>query len=539
MIALAVVLVRVRVDVRWPSMSLLVLAVVPMPLLQHAAGLIPLVGDAWVSTAYLLGLLMALQLGLFWHSAKPGQPMDALAIAIGCAGVVSVAIQLVQWQDLGSTWLSDVGGIGWRVWIVDLIGNRPYANMAQPNLLGTLLLWSLVSVGWAVHRQAFAGWVGVLLAIYLLFGLALTQSRTAWLGVAALVAMTWWWSALWRSPRIPLILTGLGVMFLVFTVFLTLGVDVDALGAGLEINSERLGAGQRPGAWLLFLDAAATRPWFGYGWNQVMVAHLAVAESHPALHSPFYHSHNLFLDLVLWCGIPIGLLITGFLVHWCVDRIRRADSAEQALSLLFLLVVGIHAMLELPLHYAYFLLPAGVIAGTLNAMGPAECKIKSRRFPMVGLAALAGLMLALIVYDYVDRIEANFLAMRFELARIGPLEKAPTPEVLVLTQLAEWLRLARYDSRRGMSEREVQWVLDVAQRNPTPSNLYKLAWTLAANGRPQEASQWLLKTRQLVSAPQWINIRIVWADAAKRNPDMAAVALPPDNDSRGSLRHQK
>ncbi len=505
------------------------LALLPVPILQHLFGLLPFIGEAWMATAYLLGLLLALHTGALWEASSPGQAMDALALSLGVAGVLSVGIQLMQWLNVGNLWLSGDGGIGWRVWIVDFAGGRPYANLSQPNMLGTLLLWSVLSAAWGVYRRIFGVATGVMLALFLLFGVALTQSRTAWLGVATLVAASWYWPRSWSSRWTPVVVSMLGAFFAIVTVLLVLGVDGAYQLGAWEMESSRVEAGLRPAAWWLFMDAALAEPWFGYGWSQGMVAQLAVAENHPRLFGVFSHAHNLFLDLVLWCGIPIGLLVSVLLVLWCIDKFRRVKAAGDAIALLFLAVIGIHAMLEFPLHHAYFLLPAGVIAGTLDArLGETlKMKVKVGRTPVLVLGVAAAMLLAVIFRDYIGRIEPNFQAMRFESQRIGNLPKAEAPDVLVLTHLREWLRLARFEPHAGMSDQDIRWLSGVAQRNPTPLNLLKLAKVMAINGRPQEAARWLLKARQVVAAGHWQEIQSDWSIASKSDPRMAAIPLPP------------
>jgi O-antigen ligase len=526
--AFVAVLVRSTGPVSWGLLPLVTLALVAVPLLQHYFGLIPFAGEAWMASTYLLGLLLALHLGERWETACQGQAMDAMAMALALAGVLSVAIQLIQWLEIGTGWLGEEGAIGWRVWVMDLASTRPYANVAQPNLLGTLLLWSVLAVAWAVHRRMIGAATGVLVATYLLFGVALAQSRTAWLGVATLVVASWYWARLWGSRWVPVGVTLLGIVFAIFTVLLLFGVDLTSPGGGnWTMDSSRVEAGLRPAVWRLFLDAAWARPWFGYGWNQVMVAQLAMAELHPPISNIFYHAHNLFLDLVLWCGIPIGLLVSALLVFWSYDKVRQTRSPNEAIPLLFLAVVGIHAMLELPLHYAYLLLPAGVFAGVLNAAAGSGVGFRTGRAPLVVLALAAATLLGVIVRDYMGRIEPNFLAMRFESARIGKLPKADAPDVIALTHLREWMRLVRFDAHAGMSESEIQWVIDVVERNPAPANLYKLAWTLAANDRPAEASKWLLKMQHVILPAQWRTVRRLWLEGAKTDPKMAAVGLLP------------
>ena len=153
--------------------------------------------------------------------------------------------------------------------------------------------------------------------------------------------------------------------------------------------------------------------------------------------------------------------------------------------------------------------------------------VKTARAPVLALGVGSAVLFGVIVSDYLGQLEQNFLAMRFESARIGNLPNGDVPEVIVLTHMREWLRLARFDPHSAMSERDIQWVSDVAQRYPMPDNLFKLAQTLALNGRPKEASEWLLRTRQVISPLHWKIILAQWMRASRTEPKMAAVDLPP------------
>ncbi len=525
LVAFFAVFVRARTVTSWYGLCVLVLALVPIPLLQFAFGQIAFVGEAWLVSAYLLGLLLALLVGAQWEASARNQMMDALAFCLVAAGVGSVAIQLYQWLELGASFLSSGGGIGWQVWISEEGGDRPYANMGQPNLLASLLLWSLLGCAWGVMRRAIRPWLGVLLAMLLLFGVALTQSRTAWIGLACVWGAAWYWRRLWDAKRIPLVLTGLLLYFALCSVLVLTGSDWVALAPSLS-SSTRVEMGLRPAAYWMFLDAALQSPWFGYGWNQIMVAHLSVAADHPPTAGIFYHSHNLFLEFVLWCGIPIGLLVSALLVVWLMRKCRQIDSAGSAIMLLFLVVIGVHAMLEFPLHFAFFLFPAGLIAGALEKRLNTRAIASTGRAPVLCLGVIAAGMLLLIGVDYVREIEPNTLALRFEAARIGNQAPKEAPKVIVLNQLRESLRLDRYQPRRDMPAEQLKWVEDVTRVNPTPSNLYKSAWALALNGRPQDAALWLLRARMVLEDSQWQTIRQAWVFRSRQEPLFAAVALP-------------
>jgi hypothetical protein len=63
--------------------------------------------------------------------------------------------------------------------------------------------------------------------------------------------------------------------------------------------------------------------------------------------------HNILLDIIVWNGLPLGLLIIGYMTCWILWLNHKAKVWSQSL----LLMVGailIHALLEFPLRYAYF-----------------------------------------------------------------------------------------------------------------------------------------------------------------------------------------
>lgn len=520
------ILIRSDRPVSWSVETLVVLGLLATTMIQHLSGQITFFGEAWIVGAYLLGLALALQAGAIWEAGCPGQALDGLALAVGLAGVISVAIQLVQWLDLGGLGLAVDGTPSWNFWVADLVGNRPSANLGQPNLLATLLLWSVLSVAWGFHRGKIGPITAVLLVLYLLIGVVLTRSRTAWLGVAALVVASWYWSHLWSSRRFSVVVSAIALMFAAASLFQLIGGNISLEPQAWQLDPNRLEAGQRPTAWRLFFDAMVAKPWFGYGWNQTTTAYLGLVDAHPPLFGVFSHSHNLFLELMLSCGIPIGLAVSGLIVCWGVKMFRRALVVQDAIALLFLVILGIHAMLEAPLVHGYLLFPAGLIAGSLQQrLSPGKFVMAGRASMLIlGIAALGAL--ALTTRDYLGQVEGNFQAMRFEDARIGTLPKAQAPDVLLLTQLREWLRLARYVPRSGMSEKEIRWVRDVTERYPMPDNLFKLAQTLALNDQPQAAAQWLRRTRKVITPDQWNIVETNWRHAAKTERRMAITALP-------------
>ena len=515
-LASAAVLLRSTGPVVWHGIAILVAALVCVPLLQLGLGLITLSGTAWISSAYLIGFLLALLTGARWELANPGQLADGLFLSIGIAALISVGLQLHQWLSLD---LLDIWSMG------DGYG-RPFANFGQPNQLGTFLLWGVLSAAWGNVRQRIGGPTALLMAAFLLFGVALTASRTAWVAVAVLVAASWAWRRIWLDRRFPWLVTGLGLYFAacVITIgwlgqllLLTLPADISDIA---RISSE-----QRPVLWSLFMDAAWQHPWSGYGWNQVALAQLAAALNHPSLHVLFFHAHNLFLDLVLWCGIPVGLLLSICLVGWLWLSFRAVCVAEDAVLMMFLLVVGNHAMLELPLHHAYFLLPVGLVMGALNVRSKFRPLLVIGRWSYFGVWFASVMLLVLIVRDYA-RVESSYQALRFEWARIKYETRGEPPEVLLLTQWREFIRLARFEPTNGMSPEELDWMRNVVGAYPSTGAFHKLAAALAMNQRPDEARLWLRRMCKMVPEAQCNAVRQAWSVQSKQSAQIAAVPWP-------------
>nr|MDP2191741.1 Wzy polymerase domain-containing protein [Rhodoferax sp.] len=512
------VIVRSKASTQWHGSAVLVALLACVPWLQYSAGLISFAGQAWISTAYLLGLLLALLTGQRWERACPDQLAAGLFWALGVASVLSVNLQLRTWLGLVDAGIFDL-------WSMGLAGGRPYANMGQPNQLATLLLWGLLACAWAYTDQKIRPSVAVLLACFLLLGIALAQSRTAWLGLTFLVIATWAWRRHWRSKWVPWSVTALFMFFWLCPPLLRGLADALLLVSEHSYFREPLEGELRPLAWRLFIDAVLSRPWLGYGWSELGHAQLAVASDFPPLYATFGHSHNLFLDLVLWLGLPIGIFVSAALVWWFGAYIRAASNAKDAILLMFLGVIGIHAMLELPLHYAYFLLPTGMVMGVLNSRIGGKLMWSTPRWTLIGLWLAATVLLSGIVSDYL-RVESSFQTLRFELARIGTLPPGKPPEVVFLTQLRERIRFMRYEAKPGISSEELTWVLQVVNAYPGGGVLYKAATALALNNRPQEARQWLKRICKISSVEECDLIKRVWAQDALGNPLIAAVSWP-------------
>lgn len=491
-----------------------------LPLIQFSAGILPFSGQAWLGTAYLLGLLITLLIGAHWEKSAPGNAADALFLAIGIAAIVSFGIQLHQW--LGTS--PDDGEI--QIWIASFAPGRPSANLGQPNQLATLLIWSILGCGWGFIRKKINHVLTISITTTLLFGLALTQSRIALISMLLITMSVWFWRNLWPSRTAPWVVTGLFFIFLSFTFFLQnisnfLQLDVQIRSASLGGGSTQL----RLKAYSLFLNAAWNQPWWGYGWYQVTTAQLAVAENNPSLSAFFSHSHNLFLDFLLWFGIPIGALVSFSGLAWFALCIRRVSTKEQAVLCLFLLAIGMHAMVEFPLHYGYFLYPAGMVVGILNHSQKNFVAMTTNRLTVIAILLCTTILLFSIVRDYL-RIDDSFRAFRLESARIGNLPPGAPPDVFILNDMQAFIKNARTPVEPNINDESLEQLRDLAHSFPSPGNLFNYAKALAYRHKPKDAEAWIQKIVKVLPLEVSQAQQSMWQTQALTQPTMAAVRWP-------------
>lgn len=487
LVASFAVAIRARLALNWHSLSCLAAGLVVVPWLQFVFGLLPFAGLAWVSSAYLLGFLLALLVGAQWENASADQLGHALFTAIGVATVASVGLQLYGWLDL-----QDSGVMG--IWSLDMTGARPYANLGQPNQLATLLLWGLMACLWAYLHKAVGAATAIFVAAFLLLGVALTQSRAGLLGMSVILIAAWFWRSLWPSRRLPWVFLGLYAYVLLIPSLLRWLNAALLLGQN-DIYVRVAQEGElRLRAWRLFIQAVAERPWFGYGWTGVGSAQIAVADQFPILEGIFQNSHNIFLDLVLWVGLPLGLFISGILVWWFVVAFRAIRRSEDAALFLLLTSVGIHALVEFPLQYAYFLLPTGLVMGMLHTRLNTRVVANTSYWVLFSICLAASVVLGVTVRDYAQ-VDVSYGLLRLEQSIIGqgrPPMGGP-PDVWALNQLRAWIVVTRYKPHAGMTQEELEKMTAITRLYPSLYLTYELAAALALNGRPEEANIWLKK----------------------------------------------
>ncbi|NKI94428.1 O-antigen ligase family protein [Rhizobacter sp. SG703] len=452
-------------------------AVALVPLAQWAVGLVLYSGDAWVAMLYVLSFAMAIGVGRVWAAVNARESARTLATTILAAALVSAALAFSQ------ALLLDVPAL----WVLDPIpGMRAYANLAQPNNLATLLGLGVVSVLLLRDQRQLSAVSAVAAALLLLGAMAVTQSRTTLLFGLAIMVVLWCMPAAAR-PRIP---TSAVIAASVCEAVLLWAWPVAQKAlflTGVEALGTRAAATPRLQIWPMLLDAVGQSPWAGYGWLQVGAAHFKVANRHPAVEELWLHGHNLFIELFVWCGIPLGTLLSVAVLWWIRTRWRRVATPESGAGLLAIAVLFVHAMLELPHHYAYFLVPAGLWMGQIEQGLSSRSEWPARwAWP----PALAAAVLTVgIAWNYRE-VEEDFRLFRFESARVGSLRATQlTPDAPFLSSIGAYVSFTRQEPRAGMSQEQLADMSRLITRYPYAPALARYAEALALNGRQDDARE--------------------------------------------------
>lgn len=472
--------------------QLFVLPVIFIPLLQWIFGLIADFSVALLSTSYLfmfwLMIVLAYQLAI--DSVNREKIMAYFSRLLLVVAGLSSLIAIIQWLNFESLIYS----------VLQLKGNRPYANFGQPNNLATFLIMGLLGALFLYEKRKVAVWILLPSSLVILFSICLTQSRTSW--IVCFFILIYWAIKQYRKP----VRMNLKKILLWCAAFVALGgyllpllsqfMVSDLAGQMAQPASivERASRGhERLGMWMQMLHAIAERPWIGYGWNQTSVA---VVESihFNTVQVWFNSAHNVVLDLLVWNGLPLGLLILGYMSIWLFWLNKNAKDTTSIVAILMVSAILIHAMLEFPQRYAYFLLPMGFLLGLIQAQTPQLKGIELNKNVVRSAWVIVVMVLLLICRDY-KLFQDN---SRFAFKGQAPKEEVlGSSQILLLTQFQQRLDWISLKPTTQMSDVELAELSEMVKNKATPYNLKKYAQVLVYNRKPIEAKQQLFVLNQL------------------------------------------
>ena len=466
----------------WPGLLLVLLITV-----QWAAGQIPYAGDALVSALFVIGAVIAFWLGQDAGRDRAGETLHWLATALVAGAVLNVFIGLLQWQHLEQTlgiFAADRGP--------DM---RVYGNLGQPNHLATLCLMGIVGALWLRSKARIRRWHFVLLASWLSFGLVLTESRAGLLG-AVVMGLLLLWGRRWLPGARKFVSVWWGALAAGYVLVPRVN-EFLLLAPG---RTQRLGDdNQRFVMWRQAVAAIQDAPWVGHGWRQTMRALKHAANDVPGILATDY-AHNLVLDILVWVGVPLGVLLIGLAGFLLVRAWRRIADAKQLLLLAAAVPVLVHSQFEFPFAYAYFLFPAAWLLGALAAAQAPPARVAgpgwARQWTALLLCAFASVSV-LVASEYLE-VEEDYRVMRFELRRVGQLPAGyAAPKLMLLDQLGELLEMGRVQAGPGMSPRTLERLRLVTETNGWTTLDLTYVVALGFNGQAEEASRRLVQLERV------------------------------------------
>lgn len=463
----------------WPVLIFTVLALSTV-WLQWLGGLLIFQGDAWMVTLYIGFFALAVQTAWCMTRNTPKNDwIDGLMGAIALAGLGTVAMSLIQWTatyDL-VIFVQEVGRHG-----------RPFANLGQINHVNTLCFIAGCAVlqlhaSGKIHAPVFVAAV-----VVLSFGMALTQSRTAVVQIMVL----WVWSA-WQGRSLnPLrnTATVLTLAYIIWMIAIPYLASVAYLEPGRSMQIEASASNLRLKAWASMLDAISQSSLTGYGWLQNGWAQQITSLEHPGLRYEFNYAHNFVVDLLIWAGLPLGITMTAVLAFWAWHhaKSRNRDITFLAAALLGIMV---HGLLEYPLAYAYFLVPTGLLIGSIDALDPVIQVQRISRWAVIVVWATLVVLLFGVGNEYVQAVEAD-TRLRTEASHIGVSKKTTQPPQLeLLDQLSAQLQFRFLEPSPGMSQEQMALMERVAKRYATLPVLTDIAYAKRINGDKFESDRYL------------------------------------------------
>ncbi|MDC4420545.1 Wzy polymerase domain-containing protein [Acinetobacter baumannii] len=470
--------------IKIPRAQILLLPFTLIPIVQWSCGLVFDLSTALLSTFYLLGFWFMILAGynLSLDQKKREQIFSGFSLLIIITSLFTSLIAIFQWLNIESH----------LIYTLHLIGNRPYGNFGQPNNMATFLIIGLLGCLYLYEKHKVTLWLLLPSALIILFTIALSQSRTSWI-VFPFLLIYWMVKQFGKQKRFRFVqgLLWCLAFFLIAGLILPYITQFIEFSTNTEITETssfvaRAGSGhERIGMWIQILHAIAQQPWLGYGWSQTSVA-VVDSIQYGTVHVWFNSAHNVLLDIIIWNGIPIGIVIIAYFACWFVWLNQQAKETISIIAIMMVCTVLIHAMLEFPQRYAYFLLTCGFLLGIIQAQTPVLKGIVLNKQVFRLIWGISVILLVAIWRDYNVYVTNSNLLFK---------NKQPNAEVLgsnqifVLTQFEQRLKWIEMKPETTLSDADLAVWGSFVKNKATPYNLRKYAQLLAYNGKVEQAKQ--------------------------------------------------
>lgn len=464
-----------------------------LPLFQYFFGQVYFFSHAIINTTYLITLFLIIVI-VFNIVNKSECEKNYFFIKINqmfvVIGLVNTFLAIYQWLNLDfNTSL-----------VTSLEGSRPFANFAQPNNMATFQIIAFLGLIYLYLKQRVNFYLFFILTITFIFSIALTQSRTAVVALMSLLLVLIFFRKIAYTKVLFYYFFSVFIYFL-FSIYL---VNISNFIAKIfELNIVNISSSVERGVsssgridfWIQMYYAILDRPWFGYGWNQTALAQYQNMEKYP-IGVWITSSHNLLVDIIVWCGIPIGVSFILYFIYIIFSSILKIKKIEELFAFCMIVTLLVHSMLEYPLHYAYFLIPFGIFIAIILSANP-SLKFYTFSFRFIAIYSFYLILGLFFVWkDYLLYIEENHRAIDHSLYNSNVKFKQKR-ELYILDELNFRLYWISLNPKQKLSEEEIEAIGKIVSLYLTHFDLYKYAKVLAYNGYSKEAKDQLKLIKQL------------------------------------------
>ncbi|WP_188567289.1 PglL family O-oligosaccharyltransferase [Undibacterium terreum] len=444
-----------------------------------------------LAVVYLALAALAMVYGASVAATPEGERKICLTLASGflLAGLLSVIMQNTQFLGL------DLSPVVMFMSHHTAAVFRPYANVAQPNQLALLLCMALASVWWLYRQARLPAAAAATLALLLVWGLSLTQSRIGWIIAPAFIFILWPRAAqekpVGKFLLLSLLFAYMGFVLAMPALAALVGVDASSVTEHIGGRSERTVLMQQA------LRMSLEHPWFGVGWfgfgsEQVRIA----ADFTPTTYAE--HSHNLVLNFAAELGWPATIALGAALFAWFFSIYRHAgDSASLRFAGMIFGATLVHSMVEFPLWYAFVLIPVAVLMGMVHQIHWLTAPVKVAHGAVITAASVAIFVMALMTLDY-QRVQDGFKALRLQKEGYSYDKQALLkPEWTLYPYFFDYFKLMGVQPHEGMSAAEIAFVEGASRRFGFVHTLNTMAEVYVLNGQPKQALRTMITLQHL------------------------------------------
>lgn len=479
-----------RVDIPFHVIGVAVVAMVVL----HVAlgGLFPR-DSAWTIALYAVVAALAYHVG---SQRQDGRRFAIILAPVAAAAVLSAMIACLQWTGTLAK-----GDWDPAFFFPSPGGGRTASNIAQANNFGTLLVigiwcvlfllrrpWQTIPARRATNLAAF------LTIVLLTLGIYLSGSRTALLNLllAPLLVAAWQW---WRREPVlsPLLVWTVAPLALLLVLQMVMPPVAEWLGLPQPPEDRSLtDDSARLRLWSMAWAAVMESPWWGHGLTAMAEAHLRLSPIYGAIdYRIAAHAHNTVLDLFLMFGIPVGGAIAAGVAWLWWRGWRAADEPGRLFVWLMCTAMLVHAMLEYPLHYGFFLWLLCLLLGYLTGQPGRPIEWRYPVLASVAWLAVAGAIAYPIWRGYIEVEKLYTLfrqqgaaAVQAALPQVHPYSKVLYPGLL---DRLRWLSRPGSDMAT-LSDEELAALVRTTHGYPLPGLLWRATLAHAYRGEGERAA---------------------------------------------------